>query len=419
MIKKIWFLLFSVFAIFWFWVSFANPIAIDYDDLPDVCYKLKNVGIDNYKVIIEHGKRKSDQSSPYDQILYPYDKNNREVYELKAKECTKCANLVRGGHSKSKVYLIDKSIDISDITQENIDILAIYIWDIFDSDCSSHYDIINTYKITNHWDSYEIVQSNIKNLEKIRKFPLLRFFAVLIETLVLFFIAKIFWEKDEIKEEVWWENNETSNKKLLLLWIIPTTITLPFLWFVLPLIMWDWRLYIIVWEILVVVIETIMIKYWLNISRKRAFMASIICNIFSFIILLVYSLRNWDSYISSTIRMAIIWLSGFIVVEGAILFIEWKYSKEQISKKRLIIWWLVTPILDILLSLLTILVFDNLLDAYSEVSFTITIIILKVLLDVLVIKWLRKFSRKKCIITSMFCNLCIAAIILALIYFFD
>lgn len=418
MTKKIWSLLFSVFAIFWFWVSFANPIAIDYDDFPDVCYKLKNVGIDNYRIIIEHGKRKSEQSTTYDKILYPYDKN-REVYEPKAKECTKCANLVWGTHSESKVYLIDKSIDISDITQENIDNLAIYIWNIHNSDCSTHYDIINTYNITNHWGNYEILLSNTKDLEKIRKFPLLRFFAVLIETLVLFFIAKIFWEKDEIEEEVWWENKETSNKKLLLRWIIPTTITLPFLWFILPLIMWDWKLYIIVWEILVVVIETIMIKYWLNISRKKAFMASIICNIFSFIILLVYSLINWDSYIRSTIRMAIIWLSGFMVVEGVILFIEWKYSKEQISKKRLILWWLVTPILDILLSLFTILVFDNLLDAYSEVSLTITIIILKVLLDVLVIKWLRKLSRKKCIIASIICNICIAAIILALIYFFD
>ena len=181
-----------------------------------------------------------------------------------------------------------------------------------------------------------MVQSNTKNLGKVREFCLFWLFAVIIETLVLFIIAKIF-RKKEGTEEIWYEKSEISNKKLLLRWIIPTTITLPFFWFVLPLIMWDWRLYIVVWEILVVVIETIMIKYWLNISRKRAFVASIICNIFSFIILLVYSLLNWDSYISNAIRMAIIWLSGFMIVEGVILFIEWKYSKEQISKKKLIL----------------------------------------------------------------------------------
>ena len=50
--KKVWLFLLSVFGIFWFWVSFANPIAPDDYRIPSVCSKLKNVEIDNYNVIL-------------------------------------------------------------------------------------------------------------------------------------------------------------------------------------------------------------------------------------------------------------------------------------------------------------------------------------------------------------------------------
>ena len=138
--KKIRLLLLSLFVIFWFWVSFANPIAPT--NIPDVCYKLKNVEIDGYKVIIEYGerdirKKQTDWSVRANPITW--DKRQREIYEPKAKECTKCSSSWR-----SKVYLLDKNISTADITQENIDTLAIYVWDIRDSDCTSHYDIINT-----------------------------------------------------------------------------------------------------------------------------------------------------------------------------------------------------------------------------------------------------------------------------------
>ena len=51
-------------------------------------------------------------------------------------------------------------------------------------------------------ENYKIRQE-MKN--KIKKFPLFWSIAVIIETLVLFFMAKLFWKEDEI-----------SNKKLLL-----------------------------------------------------------------------------------------------------------------------------------------------------------------------------------------------------------
>ena len=171
----------SIIAILFVWTIFANPIPIDVKDFPYVCYKIENVEIDNYKVIIEYGvyNRNSLQSA--------LDQREREVYEATKNECIKCSN----GRS-SKVYLLDKNTDITEITHENLEDKAIFIWEIYDSDCTSLYDIIKIYKINNNLGSYEIVQSNIKNLGKIRKFCLFWLFAVIIETLVLFIIAKIF-----------------------------------------------------------------------------------------------------------------------------------------------------------------------------------------------------------------------------------
>ncbi len=419
MIKKVWLLLISIFVIFWFWVSFANPIApSDYRRIPNVCYKVKNVEIDNYRVVIEYGERKSSWGSLYDQILSSYNKN-REVYEPKAKECTKCSHSRWGGHSESKVYLLNKSIDIADITQKNIDTLAIYVWDIYDSDCTSHYDKINIYKITNNWGNYEIVSSNIKNLEKIRKFPLLRFFATIIETLVLFFIAKTFRKKDELVQEILYEKEEISNKKLLLRWVIPTTITLPLLWFVFPLIIWDWNLYIVVWEILVATIEAIMLKYWLNISRKRAIITSIIWNLFSFLIILLFNLyQNLSLRSIRAINGYTIFFLWFVFIEWIILFSESKSLKESVSNKKLVLCWLFTPIVDLLLIYFIIRLFDDLLYKNSELLVYIFIITSKLVVDVFIIKWWRKISRKKSILISALFNSYLVAIFLAFVYFF-
>ena len=138
MTKKIWLLILSVFVIFWFWVSFANPIAPT--NIPDICYKLKNVEIDWYKVIIEYGRRSSKSSEWLNswgraEPSYIGDNREREVYEPKQNECTKCSHSRWG--SSSKLYLLNKDIDIKEITQENIDNMAILIWDIGDSNCKN------------------------------------------------------------------------------------------------------------------------------------------------------------------------------------------------------------------------------------------------------------------------------------------
>lgn len=394
MTKKIWLLLLSLFVIFWFWVSLANPIAMDdYRELPDICYRLKNVEIDGYKVIIEYGERDIRKKQTDWSVRANPDKRQREIYEPKAKECTKCSS-----SWKSKVYLLDKNISTADITQENIDTLAIYVWDIYDSDCTSHYDIINTYKITNNWNNYEIVSSDTKNLEKIRKFSLLRLLAVIIETIVLFFTAKLFRKKNELVQEIWYEKNELSNKKLLLWWVIPTTITLPLLWFVLPLLIWDWIRYTIIWETLVTVIEAIIIKYWLNIPRKRAIIASIICNLFSFLVL---SFKNWEGIRNLYIRLFLLWF----LIQPIILLImgKWLRKRNDISNNRFVITWIIAPIVTTLLLILSWLTLNRYIE--NRLIFLILWITIFILTFAIEIKFWLKASWKEATIMAIVCNL--------------
>ena len=79
----------------------------------DICYKLKNTEIDDYKVIIEYGKKHTNS----------WDSDNRKwEIEPNTKECIKCSDW-RGGN----VYLLDKNINIENITEENIDEKAIFV----------------------------------------------------------------------------------------------------------------------------------------------------------------------------------------------------------------------------------------------------------------------------------------------------
>jgi hypothetical protein len=98
----------------------------------------------------------------------------------------------------------------------------------------------------------------------------------LIETIVLFSIAKSFRKEDQI-----------PNKRLILIWILASTITLPLLRFVLPMFIVDWVEYAVIWELLVTLIEIFVIKYWLKVSRGKAILASIICNLCSYLIWLL------------------------------------------------------------------------------------------------------------------------------------
>jgi hypothetical protein len=99
---------------------------------------------------------------------------------------------------------------------------------------------------------------------------------IIIETIVLFVIAKLFRKENQI-----------SNWRLILIWILASTITLPLLRFVFPLFVNDEIVYMVVWELSVTLIEIFVIKYWLKVSRGKAILVSILCNLCSYLIWLL------------------------------------------------------------------------------------------------------------------------------------
>ena len=96
---------------------------------------------------------------------------------------------------------------------------------------------------------------------------------IILETIILFFLCKLFFKKDNLK--TW---------KIVLTWIVASTVTLPILRFVLPHIFHNYTIYAIVGEVFVTFVEIFIIKYILDINRQKATIASIACNLFSVII---------------------------------------------------------------------------------------------------------------------------------------
>lgn len=283
MIKKIWLFVLSFIAIFSVWVSFADIIEDDEHDVGR-CVKLQNVEIDNYRVIVDIETEIDDW----------------EVYEPSADSC------LREHYKfwKSKQYLLDKSIDIDEITKENIQDKAIQIWNlrvvwrVVKNSNPLTYESF-TYRIVKTWNDYaldlasseenndfvedyalELVESEqgieLAWTHRLIKFSIAWILTVLIETIVLFIIAKLFRKEDQI-----------SNKRLIIIWILASSVTLPLLWFVLRLFIKDWVEYTIIGELLVILIEVFIIKYWLKISRGKAIVASILCNLCSYFVWLL------------------------------------------------------------------------------------------------------------------------------------
>ena len=281
MIKKIWIFFLSIIAILSVWVSFADVIDPN-THYVDRCVKLQNVEIDDYRVIVEN-----------DTVTY------RDVYEPQAGQCLE----QHYKFGESRQYLLDKSIDIEGITKENIQDIAIQIWNLdvnwwYVSDSNPLTSENFTYKIVKKWNDYsleeldnesvevlwdennytlEIVESE-QGIELVSENRLIKFWiawilTILIETIVLFAIAKLFRKENRI-----------SNWRLLLTWILASTITLPLLRFVLPLFVVDETIYVVAWEFAVTLIEMFIIKYWLKISRWKAILASVICNLCSYVV---------------------------------------------------------------------------------------------------------------------------------------
>lgn len=74
-----------------------------------------------------------------------------------------------------------------------------------------------------------------------------------------------------------------SIKFLLLAGTLPSLITLPCLWYVLPMFMKPGWSYMLLGEALVIILEAFMISLLLNINRNKAFFVSAVCNLVSFL----------------------------------------------------------------------------------------------------------------------------------------
>ncbi len=103
------------------------------------------------------------------------------------------------------------------------------------------------------------------------KFLLSLFFTLLIEIPVLFLLLKYFLSTKK----------EITNKNILVVGIIASTLSQPYLWFVLsPYI--NSRYYLYTGELIVIVIEAIILNQLLNLSIKHSLIMSFVMNIISF-----------------------------------------------------------------------------------------------------------------------------------------
>lgn len=287
MIKKICLFILSFITILWTWISFAdiiNGIYYFYDQSKTrSCIIYEDNEMNDNKIIIENYK-------------------SWKIYELSGELCINDAPW--------GAFLLDKMININNINEKNIREKAIAIDNDKIGGFYPLYDIKNkdrikaplyieglykiAYDLTNDIPKISLINIKTIRITWLPDFPWLSknhtfydssflrqfgiFFSawlltILIETITLFLIAKFCRKSWTIK-----------NRKIILTWILASTVTLPLLWLVLPIFFSNYWIYVIVGEILVTIIETFIIKYSLKIERKMAILASVICNLCSFLI---------------------------------------------------------------------------------------------------------------------------------------
>lgn len=128
--------------------------------------------------------------------------------------------------------------------------------------------------------SYE---SDFKYYEKINIFKNIPFWVslfltIILETLFLFILKKI-------------TNLTINNKKILLAGFICSWITLPIFWFLKGFgskLFGSFETYVLIWEILIILIESLILKFILEASRKNSFIFSLLCNLISYLVWLSF-----------------------------------------------------------------------------------------------------------------------------------
>lgn len=114
------------------------------------------------------------------------------------------------------------------------------------------------------------------------KFLISLLFTICIETIVLFIVVRKFFRIDE---------NKIRNSLLLFSGIFASFATLPYLRFILPILLHKYILLNIIGETIVVCLEAIIYYFVLKLSAKQAILLSFICNLFSYVLGLLFVVR--------------------------------------------------------------------------------------------------------------------------------
>ena len=105
-------------------------------------------------------------------------------------------------------------------------------------------------------------------------------FTISIETVVLFYLIRFYFKMDK---------SQLSNPLLIFSGIICSMATLPYLWFIFPVFLKSRTMFMLIGEIYVALVEAVILSFLLRLEAKKALIASVACNVISFIFGLLFS----------------------------------------------------------------------------------------------------------------------------------
>lgn len=103
-----------------------------------------------------------------------------------------------------------------------------------------------------------------------QKFLFSLFLTLIVEVPIAVFLVKYFYKYKEIKIS-----------KIIFAGLMASTLTLPYFWFVLPAYISSRSLYIFIGEALIIFIEAIIYKQFLELKLSKAFVVSLVANVAS------------------------------------------------------------------------------------------------------------------------------------------
>lgn len=271
--------LFLILALFLcIWITSADVIP-ENSHYVNKCVMVENTTIDDYRLVIEN-----DTVTTWD--LYAPTENTCLEWHYH--------------FWTARAYLVPNNTNLDELDKASLQEVdnIILLWELsvngwwYRNGENEINSVNETYRVVNNGNQYalELVTSDSVNSisdesndedsqeswltskEYVVTFSIYWFWTVLIETIILFLLFKFLFKSERV-----------SNLRILVLGIIASTITLPFLWFVLPLFIHSEYTYIILWETLVTAIEVVILKYGLRISWWKAIFIWIICNLCSFL----------------------------------------------------------------------------------------------------------------------------------------